>query len=397
MRTVKLLLLMLLALNAFSLTAFSTTIILFVIVIIANTSIFKSNPYRNLIFAISILIFFSFIPAQLVRYQPLLQTLRISSDCFYFFLFFAILNIKPNIKESENVLIYLSIIASAIYILQYFLMQRGFTIFEMSESHIVNAENGNVVRFRLYGSGIFSLAYFYAVNKFITRQHAKYLALSILNFIPIILLGFRTYLGGIVLFTIFLLFKRLKGNLRKIPIYAFMAVFSVFALLQIPAVNDRVDMMFEKQFGENAVTEDVRLSSLYYYTNNYQNSYMEYLLGSGIAYPESNFGKQMSRTNDIGLWYQDLGLLGLMVVIGPFSVICMILLNLKTLRSIKNNNYYYIVIWFLYLICVSFTTMEYYRPGNIAIQAFAMYIAYASNIKKKSHEKNRNFNISSRS
>ncbi len=399
MVVIKLLLILIFSLNGFGILGLSNTIILFGIICVANSAFFSQNPYKKILLLIFLSITLSFIPAHLYRDQSFFETFKASANFFYYIVFFAILQLNPNIKQTEKTVEYLSILAASIYILQYILLPKGVLIIPVGEQYIENTTSDHVGRFRIIGSGIFSLTCFYGINKYILTSRLKYLALSFLNVIPIILMGFRTMLAGVAIFSIILLFKVTGGRLQNVLKYMIVATVVILVGLQIPAVSNRVDYMIGKQTDgtETFANDDyIRWIEFEYFTIEYPESFLDRILGSGHPFIESNFGKFHENLQYRGIHYSDWGLIGFSWTIGPFTVLLMIWMSIVVIRQVSNRQYLYISIWLLYMITVSFTSMEYFRPGNFCITSLVLYISHLVNKHNNLNEKNRNTNISLR-
>lgn len=398
----KLSLLLLFAINCFGLVIMPNipqTIVYLVIIAIANKSLFKYTPYNKIILIILIGIILSFIPALMYRNQSIIDTFRASVHYYQYIIFFAILSMKPTIKQVEKSLEYICIFAVSIYIIQYILTPYGILIIE-SGQRALEATNVEGERFRISGSAIFALMYFYGINKYVIFKRIWYLLIALINIVPIILMGFRTMLAMIVLFTIVLVIILNKKHLYSIFKYILISGTVIILLLQVPAISSRVEYMIDKQTNSDDTftnSDYIRYRQLYYFFNEYPKSDLDRILGSGSAFPTTQFGRENFQLGETGLIWVDLGLIGLICILGPFTVLAMLWLCFRAIKINRSNNTLYISIFLVYLIMVSFTTMEFYRSGNFIIQSVAFYIAYKTymqNQKNIFNEKSRNLNIS---
>ena len=80
-----------------------------------------------------------------------------------------------------------------------------------------------------------------------------------------------------------------------------------------------------------------------------------------------------------GIDWTDLGLLSLSWMIGLITVLAMIAYSIKAFLLKVPSEYYYIGVWFIYLVIVSFTTAEFFRSGNFIVQALALYLVEKAN------------------
>lgn len=397
---VKLLILLIFALNGFGIFKLSNTLILLPIVIFANDTFMQKSPFRNILIIILMCIILSFVPAYIYRGQSFIETFKASANYFYIITFFAICKLKPTLKDIEKAMVYLSLITSFLYLVQLVLLPIGIAILPITNA--LEASSAEAARFRIAGSGIFSLAFFYGINRYVISNKLKYLGVAIINLMPLIIMGFRTMLAGIALFSVVLLLKTTGGRIQKIFKYIIVASLLVLTLMQVPAVKERVDYMIEKQAdGDQSFSNSdyIRIVQFDYFTQEYPLGILDRGFGSGSPYVYSDFGVSQYELNEMGIFWVDWGLIGLSWIIGPFTVLAMIWLNIICCRLIPNKSYLYIAIWFVYLIAVSVLSAEYFRTGNFVIHSIALYIAYRAymvnrrNLIRKNYE-DRNINLS---
>ncbi|MFR9611782.1 MAG: hypothetical protein SNI87_08580 [Rikenellaceae bacterium] len=373
----KLLFLILFALNFFGTVDYPQTLIFVVLIGIANISYLKKHVFINSFVYILIGIFLSFISALLFRDQAIIESLKATFNYFYLILFFyVLLKMKPSLKQCERILIYLGVIASCIYILQFLLLPYGVEILPISEREM--AEEASA-RFRIVGSGIFSLCFFLGVNRFILSNDRRYLYFAVLALAPILLMSFRTMIAGVAVFVIIMVYRLVRGSIARMTKYIILALIVSIAILQVPVVSDKVDYMIDKQMSgiETLDNSDyIRVITLNYFVNDYPKSDMERILGSGMPFADSSFGTQIESLSESGIYWQDWGLIGLTWILGPFTVIAMVLCSIKAAILSKQREYMYISIWLIYMIVISVTTLEYCRNGNLLIQSLTLYMAY---------------------
>lgn len=171
-----------------------------------------------------------------------------------------------------------------------------------------------------------------------------------------------------------------EGKIQKIFKYVLLACVVGVILLQIPAVSDRVDYIIEKQNeGSQSFANDdyIRWVTLNYYINEYPQGILDRILGFGSFYTDSSLGDHQIELHDQGIHWVDWGLVGLTWIIGPFTVLAMIWLNIVCCKLVTNKKYLYISIWFMYLIVISLvTSQDYFLHGSFVIQSIALYIGY---------------------
>jgi len=234
-------------------------------------------------------------------------------------------------------------------------------------------EYSDDIRIRLSASGLASLGYFMGLNKFFKQRNLLYLAASGICFGVIFLMGFRTMLAGLVLFSL-ILTVRFYGFSWKLFGYGLSVVFLFILILQVPVFEEKLELMIERNTTQNFFNPNyIRFITLRYFTGEHFHSWEEYILGSGYPSIESTYGKYMLSLRDSGIYYQDWGLIGLSWITGIVPVVIMIFYSIKSYRIRVPKEFYYLGTWFIYLVIVSFTTMEFYRPGNFVVQAIVLF------------------------
>lgn len=384
MKHIQIIFLTLLMTNFFGATSFNNTILLgvmlpFVFLEIGKKALFK----RDILFMLLGLVL-NMIACQYFRDQSIFATFRASANFIYLFFYFVLRYINPSIKETEKAILILIVLFCIAYIVQYIVYPtvifRGAAV-EYSED----------IRIRLAGGGLSSLGFFMGLNKYLEGKDKKYLFLIFLSIIPIFLMGFRTMLGALAIFS-FILFIRMYGFSWKLFLYGVLGIVIVVVLLQIPIFADKLNSMLERQETDNFSNSDyVRVVNFQYYTQQHFKTVWEYLLGSGMPFEKTSaYARSMLRLQERGIFYVDFGLLGLSWILGVIPVLFMVIYSVRAFLLKVKSQYYYLGIWFIYLVGISFTTVEFYREGNFVIQALVLFLvekAYNQNILSKKPKK----------
>lgn len=368
--------LILLSINLFGILNISNTVLLSILLVLGVRYVTKPTTFRWPIYMMFIGILISFIPADIYRGQSYIETFKASANYFYIFFFFVLLRFRPSLKQIEKIIVIFALISSTVYILQFILLQVGVIFLPLSDASV---DAGSLARFRILGSGIYSLGFFLGVNKYIVYKKWDNLLFAIYCYIPILLQSFRTSIFFSIVLGFVLIVLTTKGNISVLFKYLLLSLIVAVLILQIPVVNEKVQYMLNKQIeGEETFTNKdyVRWICLNYYWNNYFVNPVEYFVGSGSPYVDSPFGRLHKSIQAMGLWYVDLGLIGTYFLIGPLAVISMIWFGIKTCFLKKTTPYFYISVWYIFMIVSSITTVEYLRPGNFIVHAIALYAAY---------------------
>ena len=364
----------LLFLNFFGATAINNTILLSIVIAFTGLEIRKKAMFKEYVILIFIGVFASMLSCYHFRGQSLFMTFRASAIFFYLGYYFMLRKLNFSIVSVEKAFEVLFIVYCVSYFVQYLVYPT--IIFGGAKVEYVDD-----IRIRIDGSALGALGYFYGVNKFLTNKYnkAKYLVISLLCFVTIFLMGFRTMLAAIVLFSIVMLIL-VNGFSWKLLGYSLLIGVLFLGIIQIPVISDKIDFMVERQQEDNLGNEDyIRVINFLYYTQEHFTNVWEYFWGSGMAFPTTRYGEYMEDLNENHIWYVDWGLIGLSWIVGVIPVLVMIWYSVKSFFLKVLTPFRYLGVWFLYLLLISFTTAEFYRTGNFVIQALVLYLIERAN------------------
>lgn len=333
--------------------------------------------FRNTLLVLFLSLFANMVSCNIYHDQSISDSIKALAFYYYIFFYFALCYIRPTAKNIDKALGILCLIFNALYIVQFYLLPMGIVFLPVDETSIYLEEGA---RFHMIGSGLASLSIFLGVNQFLSKRRYIYLLLAASGLLVLVLMAFRTMVVLSVMFIIYELFL-VKGAKKSSFIYLALFALIMLLLLQIPVVADKIDYMWEKQFGEGtqhsfANKDYIRWITLDYYYNSYFHDKIELFLGSG--YPVVNGSYYKNIENSLwanGIFWMDWGILGLTWMIGIPAVLAMLYYCYKVFRIRIDKNYYYLPVWFFYLLCSSITTAEFFRQGNFIIQALCLYLA----------------------
>lgn len=367
MKHIQIIFLTLLMTNFFGATSFNNTILLGVMLPFVFLEIGKKALFKKELLFLLLGLVINMLACQYFRDQSIFSTFRASANFIYIFFYFVLRYINPTLKETEKAILILVVLFCVAYIVQYIVYPtvifRGAAI-----------DYSDDIRIRLAGGALSSLGFFMGLNKYLEDKDRKYLLLVFLSIIPIFLMGFRTMLGALVIFS-FILFIKTYGFSWRLFLYGVLGIGAVIVLLQIPIFADKLNSMMERQQTDNFSNSDyVRVVNFQYYTQKHFNSVLEYLLGSGMPFENTSaYARSMLRLQERGIYYVDFGLLGLSWILGIIPVLIMLVYSIKAFLIKVKSQYYFLGIWFIYLAGISFTTVEFYREGNFVIQALVLF------------------------
>ncbi len=392
-KVIPLTVLVLFFLTFFGVVNITNTLLLTFILPFVVIGIKRKYLFKKVIIWLLVGLIMSMISSFVFRGQDFLSSFKASPVILMILFYFLICYIRPTIQNTEKSIVYLVVTFDLIYIVQFLLYQKGIVFLPMNED-IMRSE-GEDVRFRMIGSGLATLGIFLGATKYLALKERKWLVIMCLSLLVVLLMAFRTMIAFSVLFLFFLVLK-IKGIKRETLFIFAGAVIVALLLLQIPVISDKVEYMWEKQFGDNAETlsnkDYIRNVTLYYYLFDYFKSPVEYFFGTGLSIPGTSLYKTFEYLGSMGIFYMDWGLLGLSWMIGIIPVLCMIIYSIKSFRLKVNPQYYYVGFWFIYLVVSSITTAEFFREGNFIVQAVCLYMVETAH-KQYKHE-NRNTYIS---
>lgn len=383
MKSFLILFLSLLLTNFFGATSISNIILLGLICPFIFNELFRDSIFKRYILTLFVGLSISILSCYYFRHQPVFLTFKVSVPYYYILFYFVLKHLDLSITEAEKILVCLVLIFCSCYIIQFMVYPK--VIFSGADE-----EYYEDVRIRLAGQGFSSLGYFLGLNKFILNKNKTgYLLLSFLCFVVIFLMGFRTMLVMIGVFTIITII-RVKGFGQMVFVFGIVcaAIWKVAA--EIPVFAGIIKRMAERQKTDTFSNGDyIRMIQLRYFTQNHFKNIFEYFCGSGIpnyGNGMNSYGKYMKGLDDTGINYVDWGLLSLSWMIGMVAVLSMIAYSVKAFIMKVPVGYCYLGIWFMYLIVSSFTTMEFFRSGNFIVQSIALYIvekAYVEGLFKR--------------
>lgn len=353
----------------------------------------KKSLFGKIIIRFFLFLLLSIVSCRIFRGQGFYITSMEYNYMFAISFYFYLLHKNIEMAKLERIFVVLCTIFCVSYIIQYIIWPTA--IFDGALSDLHTEENK---RIRIGASGLAALSYFYGLNKIIARKGNKCVnySLLVLGFIVIGLLGFRTMIAGIFLFTGYLFYKH-YGLSYKIVI-AFVAAFIVLLGFLYTDEGQRIyTEMMHRQENETFENSDyIRVVQFNHFTNNHFLSEIELFFGSGLpsTADKSSYGKYFDYLDSLGINFYDWGLIGLSWMVGIPAVICIYWYGLKAgFTKVINKEYNYLGIWFLYMILISITTYELPRNGNFIIQALVLFAIEKVHAK---NEKNRNINISPR-
>lgn len=347
------------------------------------------SDYRNYIFVFSLLVLGSIFYSNIIHGQNFIQVLIRSYFAFGFLSFFIPFYYKLSFNKCLNVIIVFSCLFCFCYILQYLLYP--IEIFQGSKDVI--SINESQFRMRMPCSICAYLLIFWGIEDFLSRKHFYSIFVSVLGFLPVIIMGFRSLVFLTIVFSIYILLHSFKKRKKHLLIKIFAVTITVVAISQLPIVHVKIEEMQSRQerggFFEN--DDYKRVMSLDYYSNVVYTSFGERVFGGGVPlvnmeslHSNNKYANKVSLAYQYKLYWNDLGIIGLGFIIGFPAVLMMSFIILLTSFRCNNRRLLFIRCTLLSTFLGSiFTSQEIYRSGNFIIIGFLLYLEYIFHKEEK--------------
>lgn len=302
-------------------------------------------------------------------------------------IYFIFLFMKNKYGDYEEILYYLSITLCILYIIQYIIYPK--TIF-LSAKVALEAHRGTSIdaRFRVWGQCLAPLAFFMGLNKLLIKPQIKNYIQIALGLSVIIMMGFRTHVIFLMLFTFILLFKVYKMSLKSFLWLTGTCIFFWFVVLPLPFVQATLEKMIDRQL--DGSSNLARWITMDFYMNHFFVNDWEKVFGAGLPGKTGAYQVYIDMLKQRDFIYADCGLLGLSWIAGIPAVLMIVIYPVISLIKNVPRNYYYIGITLGFCLFSSIFTREIFRDGNPLI--FGILLAMQEKIINK--YENRNTNVS---
>ena len=286
---------------------------------------------------------------------------------------------KITSQNCEKALICLGIIFCVLYILQYLVWPTAIFKGALDEVNV----NDDQKRIRMACSILATVSYFFGINSYLVSKRKMKLAYSILGFIPIILVGFRSQTVMLLVLTLVMIvnINKLKS---KTLIYIVCSICAFYLISNIPFVSDKIQEMIGRQEANSTFlnADYVRYLEFDYYTSHMAN-FKEWLFGSGIPVYGTPYFDYIMKLYDQNLYWNDWGIIGLSWMLGIVSVILLVSIIIRALFIKVDNSKLYLKYSLLLSLLISIaTSAELFRTGNLLIIGVIVYLLEQSKIEK---------------
>ena len=333
-------------------------------------------PNNELIFAKPIAIFagaliISSISGYYYHEQNPLLTLLAMRYFLYFLVFICLIALNVPKDYLIKVIVYFAFIYMVVFTIQLIIFPTAIVPLGRTDEF-----DRGFLRLRLEGVGFISLSAFYALNCFLKLKQKRYLALYILCFIFIFILGFRTLLATFLLSSFLLTFLYEKAIFKKVLSVFYVLIFGIVAL-QLDFVQSFIMSMAEKTTEQvNQGDDYIRFLTYDFLFNKVNINWGSLFFGNGMPFNGTTYGNYVLGfgARDNGFIFADLGLIGFAFNYGILGTLAF--LNIYRIAIFKklSKDSIYLNIFFFYLVISSITTAEIYRAGMFGVQMIGLYL-----------------------
>lgn len=319
--------------------------------------------------------FLSSVYSSFARQQSVFHSVYVGSRLYLgIFSFFLWSKKNFSVNETLAILHYYSLFFCVCYIFQWIVYP--FVVFHGATDQI--NISGGVFRLRMAGSiGAYYL-FFEGVKTIQNGKVKKGVAWTVLAALPIIIMGFRSLTiltllcGGLLLFQLF------KVNSSKSWLVSFFILLFAMAFFQVPIVQQKMNEMQERQDSDQTFsnTDYIRYLEYQYYTNRVFVYPGDRYFGGGLPV-DGAYAYLVNSSQERGLYWIDLGLVGLAMIIGPITVLLLIIVVLHCAWRCRDRGLLHLRYTLLAVFGGSvITSMEIYRFGNLSVIGVMLYLAY---------------------
>jgi hypothetical protein len=322
----------------------------------------------------------SMVIAQAYHSQNIALTLWAQRFMYFYFFYFILHFIKPDIKDLEKILLSVGAIYTIAYLIQY-------ALYPMTLFNVRQDFDRGTIRIFLSGSGFLALALFLSLQRFYLKNEIKYVFYVLLFFGILVLMGTRNFLASMILVIIYsLVFSKTIRSRYIIYFLILVSVIPVYIIFQdifagMIELSERQSQDFES---------DIRVRSATFFLTDFFPNGLAHVFGNGQHHGQSIFGMRVtSYSIQYGYYQSDVGVIGdyskfgLIYVIGYFWIF----LKIFTARLIPEYRY----IKFYFLLAVLTLPFGSTGASSIVAASILMYIVDNNNLvisERKEMERN---------
>lgn len=260
-------------------------------------------------------------------------------DIYFYLFYFTLHALRIDKKDLMRLVIYFGLLYFLAYIIQFFAFPGE--IFD-----VTMREERGTVRIYLEGAGYAMLGYFMCLQIFYTTNKLKYILLSIIFFIPIVLFGARSGVSTVLLGTIvqLLLSKRVKSKVLIVFLVLLALVPTIYFLQDVFLGIIKAQKLESAQGSEN-----IRILAAQFFLTKLPPNTMAYITGIGAPSERSSLGQMTALMSDkYGFYLVDVGIIGNYVTYGVLFVFSVLLIVLKLMFTKVESDMAFIKYFFFF-------------------------------------------------
>ena len=345
----------------------------------------KSSFTGKFIYSYFAFFMLSSLYSSLFYHQSLIDVFKSASPMYLgIFAFFLWARQNVTAKETLSILRFFALLFCFCYLLQW-IVYPHVLFYGAADKLNVSA---SYFRLRMPGSiGAYYL-FFDGLRLLQKGKKTKGAGFMIIGGLPILIMGFRslvvlTFVLGLVMLLQLFRMKSLKSWIALIVLIP-----SFWGLTQLPVVQKKFNEMQNRQESNQDFSNPdyVRYIEYQYYTSYVFTNTGDKLFGGGIPV-NGAYAKKFEIASQKGLFWADLGLLGLAMVVGPMTVLLLVVMVLRCAWKCSDKNLLHLRYTLLTVLLGSLiTTMELFRQGNLLVVGVMLYLEYVYNDQKENRE-----------
>lgn len=325
-----------------------------IMVLVCWRTFFATNtpPLFNLMRWIWIVTFFSMFMAWLFRGQALIYGYRVTAPFLVFIFFFYLCQTKPPVDKLEKLIWVFGFAYIVLWL--YAMSQVPARVFGFAEDMEITDVSRGIERLHLTGSLLMILAYFLAINKFYDTKKLIFIVIAAVFFVFIVLQVTRQLILWTGLVTIYYVWVKSKGFLVTVAcviIAVALAGVSVIKFSDDSVVGSLINMSERQVESQASGHDDIRIVEYRYMFTEHNKNLATHLLGSGMYYGKSAYGKSIKRLNTTRrIYFSDVGYGDIYAITGLVGLLLYAFLYYICLKVPLPQHLHYVKMFMLFLI-----------------------------------------------
>jgi len=355
---------------------------LMAVILVVNQVYFKvpliKQHFKAPIFLMIAAVFLSMFTAYVAFNQNFAISFYAQRDIYFYMFYFTLHVLKVDKRDLQRIIILFGLLFFFLYLIQYF-------AFPTQLFDVGMREERGTIRIYLEGSGYAMLSYFMCLHIYYSTNKVKYLLLSIVFLIPIILFGARSGLFTLLMGTIaqLLFSKRLKSKVL-IVFLVLVALVPTFYFFQ--GVFEGLARATETESAEG--TDNVRILAAQYFLTQFIPNDFAYLSGIGAPSDRSPLGQMTTLlTKNYGFYLVDIGIIGNYVTYGVGFIAGIVWIVIRYLSLGVRNDLIYLKYFFIFMVLLLLPIAAGFAfSPPIAIITCTLYLMDVSNHERRLFE-----------